>query len=155
MISKNPAGQYPNIDKSAYVDKSARIIGNVKVGKNVFIGPLAVIRADEPDSSIEIGDDCNVQDHVIVHAFTGAKVSVGASSSLSHGSIVHGPCVIGKGCFVGFGAVVVNAILGDNVATRHLTVIENKTVKGKVQMSELAKRVVVANRLLVRGYKKL
>jgi carbonic anhydrase/acetyltransferase-like protein (isoleucine patch superfamily) len=30
------------------------VIGKVKIGKNVFIGPVAVIRADEPRSSIII-----------------------------------------------------------------------------------------------------
>jgi len=155
MIDKNPAGQYPAIDKSAYVDKSARIIGNVKIGKNVFIGPLAVVRADEPGSSIEIGDDCNIQDHVVIHAFSLSKVVVGNNSSLSHGSIVHGPCIIGRGCFIGFGCVVTDAVLGDNIATGHLSLIEKKTIKGRKQSDALAMRVVKANKLLAAGYKKL
>lgn len=46
-IRPNFAGDYPNIDASALIDPSAQIIGNVRIGKNFFVGPLAVIRADE------------------------------------------------------------------------------------------------------------
>ncbi|MEE4602286.1 MAG: hypothetical protein V2J65_13480, partial [Desulfobacteraceae bacterium] len=53
-IRPNLAGDYPEIHPSALIDPSAQIIGNVKAGKNVFIGPLAVIRADErgPDGTV-------------------------------------------------------------------------------------------------------
>jgi carbonic anhydrase/acetyltransferase-like protein (isoleucine patch superfamily) len=63
--------------------------------------------------SIEIGPECNIQDGVIIHALGGTTVTLGARSSLAHGCIVHGPCILGKGCFVGFGAKVFDAVLGD------------------------------------------
>ncbi len=47
MIRKNPNGDQPVIDESAYVYKTAIVCGKVIVGANVFIGPYAVIRADE------------------------------------------------------------------------------------------------------------
>ena len=36
MIRKNPNGRAPSIDKTAYIDSTAVIIGDVKIGKNVF-----------------------------------------------------------------------------------------------------------------------
>ncbi len=48
MLSWNPQGDYPQIDDSAYIDPAAVIIGKVSIARNVFIGPTAVIRADEP-----------------------------------------------------------------------------------------------------------
>jgi carbonic anhydrase/acetyltransferase-like protein (isoleucine patch superfamily) len=116
----NPEGDWPQVDPSAYIDPTARLIGNVRIGPRVYIGPNAVIRADETDSSsvvapIEIGPECNVQDGVIIHALGGAKVTVGHRSSLAHGCIVHGPCMLGESCFVGFGAKVFDATLGDGV----------------------------------------
>jgi len=34
---------------TAFVDPSAQIMGNVHIGPEVYVGPLTVIRADEPD----------------------------------------------------------------------------------------------------------
>ena len=47
MIRKNPTADLPIIDKTAYVDQTAIICGKVIIHANVFIGPYAVIRADE------------------------------------------------------------------------------------------------------------
>lgn len=51
MIRKNPSGHLPVIDESAYIDKTAIICGKVIIKENVFVGPYAVIRADEVDAS--------------------------------------------------------------------------------------------------------
>ncbi len=51
MIRKNPRGDLPIIDESAFVDPTAILCGMVVVEKNVFIGPYAVIRADEVDAA--------------------------------------------------------------------------------------------------------
>lgn len=51
MIRKNPSGDLPLIAESAYVDETAIICGKVVIGENVFVGPYAVIRADEVDDS--------------------------------------------------------------------------------------------------------
>jgi len=44
-VSKNLRSYVP---LTAFVDPSSQIIGNVRIGPNVFIGSTAVIRADEP-----------------------------------------------------------------------------------------------------------
>jgi len=175
MIRTNPAKDYPQIQESAYIDPTAVIIGNVKIGNNVFVGPLAVIRADEPRSRIIVKDNCNVQDRVIIHALAGTSVEVGRFTSLSHGCIVHGPCRIGKNCFIGFGSVVFNARLGEGAIVKHLAVIDGVHISaGKVvgpcrairsdedakflesadsKIKDFIKRVVKANMGLVKGYK--
>jgi carbonic anhydrase/acetyltransferase-like protein (isoleucine patch superfamily) len=111
-------GDRPQVDSTAYIDPTAQVVGKVQIGAGVFVGPNAVIRADElGDSggveSIVIGPECNVQDAVIIHSLGGKSVNVGARTSLAHGCVVHGPCNIGEGCFVGFRAVVFNAALGN------------------------------------------
>lgn len=175
MISQNAYGERPKIHSSSFIHSTANIIGNVKIGKNVFVGPLAVIRADEPKSSIVIGDNCNVQDRVIVHALQNTAVCVEEGSSLSHGCIIHGPCKIGRKCFVGFNSVVFSAELGKGVVIKHLAVVEDvvipegKTVgplhlvnnKATVQKLKAAdkkteifvSKVVSMNLKLTRGYK--
>jgi carbonic anhydrase/acetyltransferase-like protein (isoleucine patch superfamily) len=68
MTKKNSNSDFPEIDNTAYIDSPAVIVGKVKIGKNVFVAPGAVIRGDEPKSSIIIHDNCNVQDRVVIHA---------------------------------------------------------------------------------------
>lgn len=176
MFRWNPQGDYPEIDESAYIDKTAVIVGRVKIGKNVFIGPGAVIRADEPKSTIVIRDNCNIQDRVIIHALENSSVDIGENTSLAHGCIVHGPCKIGRNCFVGFSSVIFNAELEDMVFVKLLAVITEvkipiqriipngavidtkekiKTLKIKSkELDEFAQRVVKANLDLVTGYKR-
>ena len=80
MIRKNPSGHLPVIDESAYIDKTAIICGKVIIKENVFVGPYAVIRADEVDASgdmdpITIGANSNIQDGVVIHSKSGAAVT--------------------------------------------------------------------------------
>jgi carbonic anhydrase/acetyltransferase-like protein (isoleucine patch superfamily) len=130
MIRKNPSGDLPVIAVSAFVDPTAILCGKVVVEENVFIGPYAVIRADETDADgkmepIVIGADSNIQDGVVIHSKAGAAVRVGKRSSVAHRAIVHGPCEIGDDCFVGFNAVLFNCHVGEGCVIRHNSVIEN------------------------------
>ncbi|MFH0729462.1 MAG: carbonate dehydratase [Pseudomonadota bacterium] len=116
-IRPNFAGDYPNIDASALIDPSAQIIGNVRIGKNVFVGPLAVIRADERGADgrvhpIVLDEEVNVQDSVIIHSHGGASVYIGPGTSVAHGVIIHGPCTIGEASFLSMRATLFNVSLG-------------------------------------------
>ena len=140
MIRKNPNGDYPKIDNTAYIDPTTVIIGKVKIGKNVFVGPQAVIRADEPNSSITIKDNCNIQDRAIIHALGGTSVLIEENTSLAHGCIIHGPCKIDRNCFIGFGSVVFNAEVDEGVVIMHLAVVEGVNI--------LPERVVRSSQLI-------
>jgi carbonic anhydrase/acetyltransferase-like protein (isoleucine patch superfamily) len=123
MILPDCEGRLPQVDPTAKVMPTAVLVGAVNVGAGCFIAPHATIRADEPGSLVVIGDDCNIQDNVVVHALTGSTVAIGKGSSLGHSCIVHGPCGIGRMCFIGFGAVVFHATLGDGVVVMHRAVV--------------------------------
>lgn len=182
MIRKNPTGDLPVVPESSFVDPTAIICGKVIIGENVFIGPYAVIRADEVDARggmepIVIGDWSNIQDGVVIHSKAGGKVVVGEYSSIAHRSIIHGPCEIGSRVFVGFNSVVFNAKVGDNSVIRHNSVVENCTVPASFHIpsttnihsdAELAtiprvnadatsfsESVAATNISLVKGYKKI
>jgi carbonic anhydrase/acetyltransferase-like protein (isoleucine patch superfamily) len=132
-IRPNPRGDWPQIDKSAYVDLSAQVIGLVRIGPRVFIGPNVVIRADEVDKDgqvkpIVIEALCNVQDGVIIHALAGTEVTIGQLTSLAHGAIVHGPCSVGERCFVGFGAVLFKTKVGTGVFIGPRAVVQEAIV---------------------------
>ena len=133
-LRANPNGDLPQVDGSAYIDPSARLIGNVHVGANVYVGPYAVIRADEVDADgevkpVSIGAGSNVQDGVIIHALGGTEVKVGKQTSLAHGCVIHGPCIIGNNCFIGFKAVVYNSVLADGVFVDTSAVVQGVELK--------------------------
>jgi len=182
-LRPDPYGNRPDVDPTAYIDPTAQVIGSVRVGPRVYIGPCAILRADESDAEgkvapIEIGSECNVQDGVIIHALAGTEVIVGRRSSLGHGCIIHGPCTVGEGCFVGFGAKVFDAVLGDGVYIGMNAVVQgvelaseslvpptvpilsqDHVIKyvGATSPAEHAfmKTVVAANLSLVEGYSRL
>lgn len=119
-IRPNLAGDYPQIDPTALVDPSAQIIGKVKIDRDVFVGPLSVIRADQrgPDGKvapIQIDREVNIQDGVIIHSDPGASVIIGAKTSVAHGAIIHGPCTIGQECFIAVRASLYKITLEDHV----------------------------------------
>lgn len=150
MLQKNPQGDYPVIKDTAYVHPTAVIMGNVAIGENVFVGPGAVIRADENGSTIVIKDNCNIQDRVVIHALENSSVTIEQNCSLAHGCIVHGPCNIGENCFIGFGAVVFKAELGEGVVIKHLAVVEGVVIPGERVIESLQ---LINNSTGVKGLK--
>ena len=142
-IRPNPKGDWPDIHPTTYVDPTAQVIGCVRIGPRVFLGPNAVIRADEVDkngqvSPIVVEAECNVQDGVIIHGLAGTEVTIGRRTSLAHGAIIHGPCRIGERCFVGFGAVVFKAKVGPGVFIAARTVVEDVDVPANTFIPSLA-----------------
>jgi len=51
VIRRNPRDDWPEIAENAFIDPTAIICGRVLIGDDVFVGPYAVIRADEVDES--------------------------------------------------------------------------------------------------------
>ena len=106
MLRKNPNGDYPQVSPEAYIDPTAIICGKVIIEEGVFVGPYAVIRADEVDETgsmqpIIIKSQSNIQDGVVIHSKSGAKVEIGQRTSIAHRSIIHGPCQVGDDVFIG------------------------------------------------------
>jgi carbonic anhydrase/acetyltransferase-like protein (isoleucine patch superfamily) len=182
MIRKNPSGHVPVVHESAFVDPTAILCGKVIVEENVFIGPYAVIRADEVNEAgemdpIVIGANSNIQDGVVIHCKAGGGVTIGQSTSIAHRSIVHGPCTVGDNVFIGFNSVLFNCTVGDGSVVRHNSVVEGCHVPPGFHIpsttnvhsdEELARiqpvtadaagfseSVAQANSTLVRGYKRI
>ena len=177
-IRPNSIGDWPEVHPDAYVDPSAQVIGRVRIGPGVFVGPGAILRADEAGAdgmveAITIAAESNIQDGVIIHALAGTGVAIGKRASVSHGVIVHGPCSLGDGCFVGFGAAVFRAEVGSGAFIGARAVVESVDVPagafvpsltclsqdqvaqlGKVDASqrEFMEKVVQANLKLAEGY---
>lgn len=95
----------PVIHPSAFVHPQATVIGNVVIGKNVYVGPHATIRGDW--GKIIIEDGCNVQESCTIHMFPGTTVTLKKGAHIGHGAIIHG-ATIGENCLIGMNAVIMD-----------------------------------------------
>jgi len=182
MLRKNPTGHYPQVSEKSFIDPTAIICGHVIIAENVFVGPYAVIRADEVNAQGEmepiiIGQGSNIQDGVVIHSKAGAAVTIGERSSIAHRSIIHGPCTVGDDVFIGFNSVVFRTHIGDQCVIRHNCVVDGVDLpnayhvppmtnigpgfnldtieKVPPEYATFSESVVSANHALVEGYKKL
>lgn len=110
----------PLIPPTAFVHPQASVIGQVVLGDNVHIAAGSSVRADE-GTPFFIGANSNIQDGVVIHALkqrhvlvAGEKwaIYVGRNVSMAHDALVHGPSYVGDDTFIGFKAVVHDSVLG-------------------------------------------
>ena len=106
-------GRLPVIDRTAYVDQSAQVIGDVEVGPESSIWMCAVVRGDV--NFIRIGARSNVQDGSIVHVMHDTHPTrIGDDVTIGHAAVVHG-CTIGDRVLVGMSATILNgAVIGED-----------------------------------------
>lgn len=116
----NPESKSPVVAATAFIGPFAAVIGDVAIGENTFIAPQVTIRADE-GTPFHIGSNTNLQDGVILHGLHEGRVTVdgrrysiyiGNGVTCAHGCLIHGPCLLGHHVFVGFNAIVFNAVVG-------------------------------------------
>jgi carbonic anhydrase/acetyltransferase-like protein (isoleucine patch superfamily) len=132
-LSFNPIQRFPKIDKSSFISQFSSVIGDVTIKKNIYVAPNVSIRADE-GTPLYIGSNTNIQDGVILHGLVGRRIQVGGKSysvfigkevSVAHGTLIHGPCYIADNIFVGFNAIVYNAIVGKGSFISYNAVVTN------------------------------
>lgn len=112
--------QAPIIGKDVFIDKTAVVIGNVKLGDDVSVWPTTVIRGDV--EGIAIGEGTNVQDGAILHvshagdySAKGHPLNIGKGVTIGHRAVVHA-CTIGNYCLIGIGAIILDdAVVEDYV----------------------------------------
>ena len=135
-------GYIPVIHPSSFVHKEATIIGNVIIGKDVYIGPGASLRGDWGQITIE--DGCNVQDNCIIHIFPGKDVLLQENAHIGHGAIIHG-ADIGKNTMIGMNAVIMDdSKVGDECIVGALCF-----VKGEMEIPN--RKIVVGNPAQIKG----
>lgn len=116
----------PVVHPSSYIHPQAAVIGNVIIGKNVYVGPGAAIRGDW--GGIVIEDGCNVQENCTIHMFPGVTITLQEGAHIGHGAIVHG-ANIGKNVLVGMNAVLMDeVVIGDECIIGALAFVAAKTV---------------------------
>ncbi|MBM3898362.1 MAG: gamma carbonic anhydrase family protein [Thaumarchaeota archaeon] len=160
------SGKKPKVHKSAYIAKSATLIGDVTIGAKSSIWPNAVLRGDV--CKIVIGDRTSIQDNATVHGDLGDLVRIGDGVTVGHNAILHGCKVsnnviigmhstvlsaeIGEYCIVGAGAVVL-----DGVKVPEGTLVVGVPAKEAKKLGEKERKRIDGNALayvkLIEGYK--
>lgn len=87
----------PNRPRPAGIHPTALIHDTAKLGKNVAVGPYAVIEAN-----VSLGDNCTVG----THSFLGESVIIGTGTELYPHVTIHTRCRLGSDCIIHSGTVI-------------------------------------------------
>merc|ERR1712167_388528 len=102
MPRKDYLDRKPLIHPSAFIAKSADLIGAVTIGEEASIWYGAVLRADIQE--IVIGPRSNVRDGSIIHLEREQGTHVGQYVTVGHKAILHA-CKIDDEVLVGMGSI--------------------------------------------------
>ena len=105
--------RFPTLGERAWVDESARVIGDVVLGEDASVWPFTVIRGDV--NFIRIGDRTNLQDGTVIHVshdgphakLGGFATRIGSDVTIGHKAIIHA-CTIEDAVLIGMGAIVLD-----------------------------------------------
>lgn len=131
-------GNYPQVDRSAFLDETAMVVGDVVLGEDSSVWPMAVVRGDV--NRVRIGARTNIQDGSILHVthrggYFGAKgfeLTIGEDVTVGHGAVLHG-CTVEDSCLIGMRATVMDGALvekGSMVAAGALVSPGTKVTSG-------------------------
>jgi carbonic anhydrase/acetyltransferase-like protein (isoleucine patch superfamily) len=129
-------GKSPLLGPGAWVDPTAVVIGDVRLGADASVWPMCVLRGDI--QRITIGARTNIQDGCVLHVthdseFSpgGFALNVGEDVTVGHKVILHG-CTVGNECLIGMGAIVMDgAVIGPRtVLSAGCLVPGGKTLEG-------------------------
>jgi carbonic anhydrase/acetyltransferase-like protein (isoleucine patch superfamily) len=121
--------------QGVYLADTARVMGQVKMGKDVNLWYGTTVRGDV--APISIGSGTNLQEGATVHCDEGGPNDIGENITIGHGAIVHGRSV-GDGSLIGMGAVLLGgSVVGKNcliaaraLVTEGMAVPDNSVVMG-------------------------
>ncbi|MFL0811248.1 MAG: gamma carbonic anhydrase family protein [Agarilytica sp.] len=128
-------GAHPSFGERVFVDDAAVVIGDVELGDDVSVWPLAVVRGDM--HKIKVGARTSVQDNSVLHITHasdfnpgGWPLTIGEDVTIGHGACLHG-CTIGNRVLVGIGSTVLDgAVVEDEVVIAAGTLVPpGKTLK--------------------------
>ena len=140
--------QLPVVANGVYIDESAKVMGNVIIGKDSSIWSMVSIRGDV--NRIEIGERTNIQDACVLHGSPdcdfypgGFPVLIGSNVTVGHGAILHG-CKIQDSCLIGIGAIILDgAELGEGliIAAGSLVPPNKKLESGYLYVGSPVKKI--------------
>lgn len=95
------------IESTAFIARTAIVLGDVYLGKLANLWYHAVLRGDT--ERIVVGDETNIQDLSMVHADPGFPCLIGNRVTVGHRVILHG-CTVEDDCLIGMGSILLNGV---------------------------------------------
>lgn len=126
----------PHIGDRAHIDATALVMGNVTLGDDCFILPMAVLRGDV--NRIVIGDRTNIQDNSVCHVnhegspyAAGSELLIGDDVTVGHRVILHG-CTVQSRCLIGMGSIIMDGavIKSDAIIAAGSVIPRGKIIDG-------------------------
>jgi len=77
----------PQVAQGTFVAESALVIGDVRIGKDAYIGHGAILRGDY--GTIHVGEGTAIEEGVIVHARPNDRTLFGNCVTVGHGAMIH------------------------------------------------------------------
>jgi len=141
-IIKKVKGVAPQFDSSCWLAENATVMGDVKMGSHSSVWFNAVIRGDV--CSIEIGENCNVQDGAVIHGTLNmSKTVLGNNVSIGHNAIVHG-AIVEDNVLIGMGAIVLDNVVikkGSMIAAGSVVLANTVVEENSLYAGTPAKRI--------------
>ena len=101
-------GVHPQIHRTAFIEDSAQIIGDVHIGDESSVWFNAVIRGDV--HYIRVGDRTNVQDNSVIHVRNGTHPTILEDEvTIGHSVTLHG-CYVERGALIGIGSILLDDV---------------------------------------------
>ena len=127
-------GRVPSVGNGTYVSETAQVIGDVRIGKNCYVGHGAILRGDY--GTIEIGDEAVIEEGVVVHAPPDEHCTIGNRVVVGHGAIIHARS-IGDSAMIGMGAILsIRSVVGSrSVIAEGAVVKQGQQVPASVVMA--------------------
>jgi carbonic anhydrase/acetyltransferase-like protein (isoleucine patch superfamily) len=117
----NP-GRPPRIGRGLNREPFARVVGDVRLGRDSSIGRRTSIRADE-GSPIVIGARAGIEDRVTFHALRGTSIRIGEDLDTEDNIVFHGPLVVGDRLDIADDAILFRARVGDDVVVQEDAIV--------------------------------
>ncbi len=103
-------GAAPQVDPTAWIAKSAEVMGDVRIGPHASVFYQTVLRGDL--EKIIIGEGTNIQDGAIIHMEVDLPVIIGHHVTVGHGAMIHA-CTIEDECLIGMRSIILDgAVIG-------------------------------------------
>ncbi|WP_261903338.1 gamma carbonic anhydrase family protein [Vibrio fortis] len=108
-------GIAPEIGQGVYIDETAVLVGDIKIGDDSSVWPLVAARGDV--NHIHIGQRTNIQDGSVLHVThknkenpEGYPLIIGDDVTIGHKVMLHG-CTIQDRVLVGMGAIILDNVI--------------------------------------------
>ncbi len=112
MSIRSFEGHTPQLDAQAWVDDTALVLGDVILGEESSVWPMAAVRGDI--HHIHIGKRSNIQDGTIIHVTHASRFNsegfptlIGDEVTIGHQAVIHA-CRIDTLSLIGMGAVLLD-----------------------------------------------